>query len=61
METAIIWPARYLGHVSQLLRDHDIAHAPRKLGVPGRLARHWNCEGLDLIAAGLRRDAVAVF
>jgi hypothetical protein len=33
----------------------------RTLGLPGRLARLWNCEGLDLIAAGLRRDAVAVF
>jgi hypothetical protein len=72
METAIVWPARYLGHAPQLLRtvqavavararDHDTAHAARKLGLPGRLARRWNCEGLDLIAAGLRRDAVAVF
>jgi hypothetical protein len=42
-------------------RDRDIAHAARKLGLPGRLARRWNCEGLHLIAAGLRRDAVAVF
>jgi hypothetical protein len=33
----------------------------RKLGLPGRLARRWNREGLDLIAAGPRRDAVAVF
>jgi hypothetical protein len=39
----------------------DITHAARKLRLPGRLARRWNCEGLDLIAAGLRRDAVAVF
>jgi hypothetical protein len=72
METAIVWPGRYLGHVSQLLRivqavaldrsrDRDIAHAARKLGLPGRLTRRWNCEGLDLIAAGLRRDAVVVF
>ena len=72
METAIIWPARCLGHVPQLLgtvqavgiarsRDRDIAHAARKLGLPGRLARRWNRGGLDLIAAGLRRDAVAVF
>src|SRR5262249_26311602 len=70
METAIVWPARYLGRVPQLLRtvqavalsrarDRDIAHAARRL--PGRLARRWNTEGLDLIAAGLRRDAVAVF
>jgi hypothetical protein len=72
MEMAIVWPARYLSHVPQLLRtvqtvafarsrDRDIAQAARKLGLPGRLARRWNCEGLDLIAAGLRRDAVAVF
>jgi hypothetical protein len=72
METAIVWPARYLAHVPQLLRtvqvvalsrarDRDIAHAARKLGLPGRLARRWNGEGLSLIAAGLRRDAVAVF
>jgi hypothetical protein len=72
METAIVWPARYLDHVPQLLRtvqavglsrarDRDIAHAARKLGLPGRLARRWNREGLELIAAGLRRDGVAVF
>jgi hypothetical protein len=72
METAIIWPARYLGYVPQLLRavqtvalarsrDRDVAHAARKLGLPGRLTRRWNSEGLDLIAAGLRRDAVPVF
>jgi hypothetical protein len=72
METAIVWPASYLGHLPQLLRtvqavavarsrERDIAHAARKLGLPGRLARRWNCEGLDLIAAGLRRDAVAAF
>jgi hypothetical protein len=72
METAIVWPARYLGHVPQLLRtvqavalartrDRDAAHAARRLGLPGRLARRRNCEGLDLIAAGLRRDAVVVF
>jgi hypothetical protein len=36
-------------------------YAARKLGLPGRLARRRNCEGLDLIAAGLRRDGVAVF
>ena len=72
METVIVWPARYLGHVPQLLRsvqavalararDRDIAYAARRLALPGRLARRWNGEGLDPIAAGLRRDAVAVF
>jgi hypothetical protein len=50
METAMVWPAHYLGHVPQLLRavqtvafararDRDIAHAARKFGLPGRLAR----------------------
>jgi hypothetical protein len=72
METAIVWPGRHLGHVPQLLRtvqavalarsrDRDVAHAARKLRLPGRLARRWNCEGLDLITAHLRRDAVTVF
>ena len=72
METAIVWPARYLSHVPQLLRtvqavalsrarERDVAYAARKLGLPGRLTRRWNREGLDLIAAGLRGDAVAVF
>src|SRR5215468_7301551 len=46
IETAIVWPARYLGHVPQLLRtvqavavararERDIALAARKLGLPG--------------------------
>jgi hypothetical protein len=72
METVVVWPARYLGHLPQLLRtvqavavarsrERDIAHAARKLALPGRLARRWNREGLDLIAAGLRRDSVPVF
>src|SRR5262249_16999028 len=72
METAIVWPARYLDHVPQLLRtvqavaflrarNRGIAHAARKLRLPGRLARRWNREGLNLIATGLRPDAVAVF
>jgi hypothetical protein len=66
MESAVVWPAPYLGHVPQLLRtvqavalacsrDRDIAHAAR------RLARQWNREGHALIAAGLRCNAVAVF
>jgi hypothetical protein len=69
METAIVWPARYvpqLLHTVQAValaraRDRDIAYAARRLALPGRLARRWNCEGLDLIATGLRRDAVAVY
>ena len=31
------------------------------LRLPGRLCRRWNRDGLDMIAAGLRRDVVAVF
>jgi hypothetical protein len=69
METAIVWPARYLGHAAQLLRTvqtvalsrachRDIAHAARKLGLPGLLARRWNCKGLHLIAAGLRGKTI---
>jgi hypothetical protein len=57
METATVWPGRYLGHVPQLLRtvqavalarsrDRDVAHAAGKLALPGRLVRRWNCEGL---------------
>jgi hypothetical protein len=72
METAISWPGRYLGDVPQLLRTvgavasararfQDIAAATRKLQLPGRIVRRWNNEGLDLIAAGLRRDEVGVF
>jgi hypothetical protein len=41
-------------------RGHDACTA-RMLGLPGRLVRCWDSEGLDLIAAGLRCDAVAVF
>jgi hypothetical protein len=38
-----------------------LAIAARKLGLPDRLARRWNCDGLGLITAGLQRDAIAVF
>jgi hypothetical protein len=72
METAIVWPGRYLGEFPQLLRTVgavaqakarylDISRAAHRLGLPGRLVRRWNGEALDLIAAGLRRDSVAVF
>jgi hypothetical protein len=72
METAIVWPGRYLGEFPQLLRAVgavaqararylDIAHAARKLNLPGRHVRRWNDEGLDRIAAGLRLDEVAMF
>ena len=72
METAISWPAKYLGDVPQLLRVvgavahararyRDIAWAAHRLKLPGRLARRWNNKGLDLIAEGLRHDEVEVF
>jgi hypothetical protein len=35
-----------------------VAH---KLALPERLTRQWNREGLDKIAAGLRKDRVAIF
>jgi hypothetical protein len=43
------------------MRHGHIERAARRLRLPGRLARRWNREGLDLIAAGLRRDRVEVF
>jgi hypothetical protein len=73
METAIVWPARYLSAFPQLLRTvgtvalvrsmhRDIDYAARRrLRLPARVVRKWNREGLDKIAAGLRRDAVSVF
>jgi hypothetical protein len=72
METAISWPAKYLGEVPQLLRVVGaVAHAKaryrempwvaQRLKLPHRLVRRWNNEGLDLIAAGLIRDDVEVF
>jgi hypothetical protein len=72
MEIAISWPARYLGEIPQLLRvvgavasararHQPIAVAARKLRLPGRLTRRWNNQGLDLIAAGLRRHEVIIF
>jgi hypothetical protein len=72
METAIIWPARYLTAIPQLLRvvqavargralDREMPHIARRLRLPGRLVRRWNREGLDTIAYGLRRDNVRIF
>jgi hypothetical protein len=72
METAITWPARYLGELPQLLRavrvatlcrmsDQDLDRAAHRVQLPPRLLRRWSREGLDIIAAGLRRDHVRVF
>jgi hypothetical protein len=73
MEATIGWPGHYLLSFPQLMRVvqtaarararfrdlHSVAH--RELKLPLRLVRHWNREGLDRIAAGLRRDDVRVF
>jgi hypothetical protein len=72
METVISWPGSYLRDLPQCLtvvqcvalmrsRYHDVAHAAKRLQLPGRIARRWNREGLDEIARGLRRDGVPVF
>jgi hypothetical protein len=72
METAIAWPARYLGQIPQLVRivqwvalgrsrHRDMRWAARRLQLPGRLVRRWNGEGLDTIALGLIRDGVTIF
>ena len=71
MEQAIGWPGRYLFHFPQLIRtvqaaavaraSHcDLTWVERRLQLPGRVARRWNREGLDLIAAGLRRERVGI-
>jgi hypothetical protein len=73
MEAAIAWPGQYLREFPQLLRicggvalwrsrHRDIEFIARhKLHLPFHLVRKWNREGLDWIAAGLRRDRVPVF
>jgi hypothetical protein len=72
METAIVWPARYLAARPLIMRAvHRVAAgrargqetdliAQRMRCPPARL-RTLNRAGLDLIADGLRRDGVAVF
>jgi hypothetical protein len=72
MEAAIGWPGRYLVELPQLIRIvqvvtlgrsrfRDMDWSARRLNLPGRLVRRWHREGVDLIAAGLRRDAVRIF
>jgi hypothetical protein len=72
MEAALSWPARYLSELPQLLRTvgacalvrsrgRDQESAARRLGIPGRLVRRWNGEGLKMISGGLVRDQVRVF
>jgi hypothetical protein len=72
METAIVWPARYLAVRPLIMRSvHQVA-AGRARGIEmeaiarrmrrrASTVRTMNRAGLDLIADGLRRDGVAVF
>jgi hypothetical protein len=72
MEQAICWPLQYLREFPQLvravqqvavarMRDRNLEDAAKRLRLPGRLARRWNGEGLDLVARGLISDHVTVF
>jgi hypothetical protein len=72
MEQAIAWPGHYLLGHPQLLRTvsvvaicrarhRDIRHAARRLRLPFDLVCERNRDGLDMIAAGLRREGVRVF
>lgn len=72
MEQAIVWPARYIGDVPQLLRVvqlvaggraryREMPWIARRLDLPQRLVRRWNREGLDRIAIGLIAHDVQVF
>jgi len=72
MEIALIWPARYLGgrplicrlvqRVAMLrAREYDLDRIARKLRAGSAQVRRRNRDGLDAIAAGLRRDGVPVF
>ena len=72
METAIVWPARYLAARPLIMRAVHRVAAGRARGQAMDLmaqrmkrraatVRAMNRAGLDLIADGLRRDGVAVF
>ena len=72
MEAAIAWPARYLHHrplvmrvVQAVARFRSIGYESDKIAhrlhKPAATVRRTNRAGLDAIAAGLRRDGVAVF
>ena len=72
METAIVWPARYLGVRPLVMRVvHQVAAGrargvemetiARRLRRKAATVRAMNRAGLDLIADGLRLDGVAVF
>jgi hypothetical protein len=62
----------YLFHFPQLLRivqvaalararHRDLGWVERKFHLPGRIVQRWNRDGLDKIAAGLRRDRSPIF
>ena len=72
METAIVWPARYLAARPMIMRVVHRVAAGRARGLEMEAIAHrmkrraaavrtMNRAGLDLIADGLRRDGVAVF
>lgn len=71
MEAVISWPARYLADrpIARVVlfvaarRAHDwpMERIAQKLARSAGCVRRCNRAGLDEIAAGLRRDAVAVF
>ena len=72
MEAALSWPARYLSTrplvmklVQNVARFRSIGYESdkiaRKLNKPPVTVRRINRAGLDVIAAGLRRDGAAVF
>lgn len=72
METAIVWPGRYLGSMPQVSRvvqrvavarsrELDIGYVARRLRRNPKQVRAENRLGLDVIAEGLRRDVVHVF
>jgi hypothetical protein len=42
-------------------RYRDVEWAAKKLSLTGRIARRWNRQGLDLIAAGLQREPLPIF
>jgi hypothetical protein len=72
MEAALSWPARYLHRrplvmrvVQTVARFRSIGYESDKIAQrlhkPAVTVRRINRAGLDAIAAGLRRDGVAVF
>ena len=73
METVLVWPAKYLVNKSVFMarvvqgvafmraKDYDLEKISRKLRIGSRFLRNTNRDGLDLIAAGLRKHNEPVF